>query len=190
MARITQITEKSQLSPEYHYLYDRIAQARGRVAGPYSILLHTPGIADRVDLVSAALRDDSHLSPQDFVLAALTVARVRDCLFVWSVQAPNARRSGVTEEAIAAIRDGTTSALSEDQADIVSFVQQLTAGNRVDQPTFDRLNERHGARWLVELTTTAGHFGLICGINNAFDVPPSPQGDQLPVQGHGAAVVS
>jgi hypothetical protein len=41
------------------------------------------------------------------------------------------------------------------------------------------LKERHGAKWLVELTIIGGHFGLICGINNAFDVPPSPQGDQL-----------
>ena len=41
--------------------------------------------------------------------------------------------------------------------------------------------EVDGVRWLVELTVIAGHFGLICGINNAFEVPPSPQGDQLPV---------
>jgi hypothetical protein len=36
-------------------------------------------------------------------------------------------------------------------------------------------------RWLVELTTTAGHFGLISGINNAFEVPPAPGGDALAV---------
>jgi hypothetical protein len=34
---------------------------------------------------------------------------------------------------------------------------------------------------LVDLTVTAGHFGLISGVNNAFEVPPSPGEDSLPV---------
>jgi len=181
MARVEQITEKAQLAPEYHYLYDRIAQARGQVGGPYSILLHTPAVAERVDALSASLRADSQLTPQEFVLAALGVARAKDCLFVWSVQAPAARRVGLAEAAITAVRDRTSTGLTEDQADLVDFVTQLTSGNRVDQAVFDRLEGRHGARWLVELTAVAGHFGLISGINNAFEVPPSPSGDRLPI---------
>jgi hypothetical protein len=54
------------------------------------------------------------------------------------------------------------------------------AKTTVDQATFDRLKQSHGVPWLVDLTTTAGHFGLISGINNAFEVPPSPTGDTLP----------
>ena len=98
MARVEQITDKSQVPTEWHPLYDRIAAARGRVAGPYSILLHAPATADRVDQLSNALRSETEVDAQGFVLAALAVARARDCLFVWSVQAPNARRSGVSED--------------------------------------------------------------------------------------------
>src|SRR5439155_3876450 len=144
MARVEQITEKAQLAPDFHYLYDRIAQARGRVGGPYSILLHTPGIADKVDALSASLRNDSQLTTQEFVLTALGVARAKDCLFVWSVQAPAARRAGVSDEAIASIRDRSAKGLSEDQADIVSFAEQAAGSNRVDQAVFDRLKARHG----------------------------------------------
>ena len=60
-------------------------------------------------------------------------------------------------------------------------MQQLAGGTRVDQSTFDRLKERHSVRWLVDLTVATGHFGLISGINNAFEVPPSAEGDKLPV---------
>jgi 4-carboxymuconolactone decarboxylase len=179
MARVEQITDKAQVPAEWHPLYDRIVAARGRVAGPYSILLHAPAVADRVDQVAAALRSDSQVSAAEHVVAALAVARAKDCLFVWSVQAPNARRNGVSEEAIAAIKERRSNGLTEDQADIVSYAQQVVASNRVDANTFDRLKDRHGVRWLVELTVIAGHFGSICGINNAFEVPPSPQGDQL-----------
>jgi len=179
MARVEQITDKAQLAPEHHALFDRISQSRGAVGGPYSILLYSPGVADKVDALSAALRAESQLTPAEFVLVALTVARAKDCLFVWSVQAPAARRAGVPEEVIAAVHDRKTDALSEDQRDIVEYVSQLAGSNRVDKAVFDRLVARHGARWLVELTAVAGHFGLICGINNAFEVPPSPTGDKL-----------
>lgn len=179
MARVDQITDRAQVPAEYHGLYDRIAAARGRVAGPYSILLHAPQIADRVDRFSAALRDSSELTPEQFVLTALAVARAKDCLFVWSVQAPNARRAGVSDEAIAAIRQHRSDHLTEDQADIVSYAQQVVAENRVEQGLFDRLNQRHGTKWLVGLTTTAGHFALISGINNAFEVAPAAGPDQL-----------
>ncbi len=180
-ARVTQITDKSQLAPEHHALADRIVQARGGLRGPYSILLYDPAITDRVDALAGALRSESELSPQEFVLTALSVARAKDCLFVWSVQAPNARKAGVSDETIAAIRDRKRDGLSEDQADLVGYVSQLASGTRVDQGTFERLKERHGVRWLVDLTVAAGHFGLISGINNAFEVPPNPEGDQLPV---------
>lgn len=179
MARVEQITEKAQLAPEWHPLYDRIAQARGRVGGPYSILLHSPGVADKVDALSAALRAESQLSAEEFVLVALSVARTKDCLFVWSVQAPAARRANVPDTVIEAIRARKAEPLSEDQADIVAYAGQVVGTNRVEQALFDRLSKRHGARWLVELTAVAGHFALISGVNNAFEVPASPGGDAL-----------
>ena len=113
------------------------------------------------------------------MLAALSVARTKECLFVWSVQAPAARRANVPDDVIEAIRTRATGPLSEDEADIVEYAAQVVGSNRVDQAVFDRLMARHGARWLVELTTVAGHFALISGVNNAFDVPASPGGDAL-----------
>jgi 4-carboxymuconolactone decarboxylase len=179
MARVEQLTEKSQLAAEFHPLYDRIAKARGQVGGPYSILLHSPVVADRVDALSQALRA-CQLTPTEFVLIALSVSRTRDCRFVWSVQAPAARRAGVSDAVISAIGARQTAALDAEQADIVEYVRQTITAPLVDQVLFDRLRARHGDQWLVELTTTAGHFNLICGINNAFDVAPLPEGDALP----------
>jgi len=132
MARVEQITERSQVSSDWYPLFDRIVAQRGRVAGPYSIMLHAPALADRVDQLAGTLRADAQVSAEEFVLTALAVARAKDCLFVWSVQAPNARRAGVSDDAIASIRDRNTSALTRDQADIVSYAQQLATSNRVD----------------------------------------------------------
>lgn len=177
MARVEQITDKAQLPAEQHALYDRITASRGQPGGPYSILLYAPLIADKVDQLSQTLR--SALEPREFVLAALAVARAKDSLFVWSVQAPSARRAGLPEESITAIKERRLEALPNDQADIVSYAQQVVTTSRVDPALFERLKAQHGVPWLVGLTTTAGHFALISGINNAFEVPPSSAGDRL-----------
>jgi AhpD family alkylhydroperoxidase len=179
-ARIPQILDKSQLPPDYQAVFERVAASRGRPGGPYSILFHNPPIADQVDALSQTLRTDSGLTPAEFTLTALAVARAKDCLFVWSVQAPGARRAGVSDEVIQAVGGRQTKGLNQDQADIVAYAQALVASNRVDEALFGRLRESHGVPWLVGLTTVAGHFNLICGVNNAFAVPPSPDGDALP----------
>src|SRR5438270_12437188 len=111
MARINQITDKADVPAEYHGLFDRIAQARGSVRGPYSSLLHSPAITDKVDALAATLRE-GELNPQEFVLGALSAARAKDCLFVWSVQAPNARKAGIPDSVIYGIRERKQDVLS------------------------------------------------------------------------------
>jgi hypothetical protein len=55
--------------------------------------------------------------------------------------------------------------------------------NKVDQDLFDALKDRHGIRWLVELTATAGQYSYISAINNAFGMePPASATDVLPVK--------
>src|SRR5258707_15633976 len=74
---------------------------------------------------------------------------------------------------------GDPARLSEDERNIVTYVRQLVRTNRVDQPVFDALKNRHGVQWLVELTTVANYFGLLSRVVNALQVPPPPDGDKL-----------
>jgi hypothetical protein len=53
-------------------------------------------------------------------------------------------------------------------------------GNRVDQALFDTLKRRHGAAWMVEVTTAAHYFALVAGVANAFELAPPAGGDTLP----------
>jgi len=36
-------------------------------------------------------------------------------------------------------------------------------------------------RWLVELTALLGHYGIVSGILNAFEVAPAPDAEPLPL---------
>jgi len=43
------------------------------------------------------------------------------------------------------------------------------------------LRGQHGVPWLVELTALIGHYGIVSGILNAFEVAPAPDAEQLPL---------
>ena len=75
---------------------------------------------------------------------------------------------------------GDPAPLGEDERDIVAYMRQLIRTNRVDQAVFDRLKDRHGAQWLVELTAAANYFAFLSGMVNAFEVPAPADGDKLP----------
>ena len=93
-----------------------------------------------------------------------------------------ARNNDVPEDAIEAIRHSAdVSGLSEDYRDIVTFVRQLLQTNKVDQKLFDSMIKRKGIRWVVEITATAGQYQYISAINNAFDLQPAADADQLEV---------
>jgi 4-carboxymuconolactone decarboxylase len=109
------------------------------------------------------------------------VAREKDCPYVWASHVVAARKAGVSEPAIAAVRErGALAALAQDEADIIDYVRQLHRSHRVTQALFDRLCARHGIPWLVELTALIGHYGMVTAQLNAFEVAPRADGERLP----------
>lgn len=178
--RITPVTQRAQVAAGGEAVFDQVAEGRGTVRGPFSILMHSPGLCKVVVDVSDYLRRGL-LSPADRELATLATARERDCPYVWGAHAAAGRRVGVREEAIAAI--GTRAGLdafTDAERDIVDWVRQLAQTNRVEQPLFDRLQAARGVPWMVELTALMGHYGLVTAMLNAFEVAPSVGAEPLP----------
>jgi hypothetical protein len=60
-------------------------------------------------------------------------------------------------------------------------VRQLLRTCAAEPALFDRLRERHGVSWLVELTCLIGHYGIVSGILNAFEIAPPPGAEPLPL---------
>jgi len=49
----------------------------------------------------------------------------------------------------------------------------------VDKTLFSALLNRHGVKWLVELTATLNFFTFVSGIANAFEVDVPADGDPI-----------
>ena len=181
MPRVAPITGKSDVPSEHHAVVDGVLKTFGQVRGPFSMLLHSPELAERILAIVNFYRDGSVVDQKLRSLAILVAVREREAAYVWAAQVGAARRAGVREEVIDLIRaKGDASALPVEEREIVVYTQQLVRSNRVDQAVFDALQKRYGTKWLVELTAAANYFGLLCGIVNAFEVPAPPDGDKLP----------
>jgi 4-carboxymuconolactone decarboxylase len=180
MARIPPITGKADVAPEYHYVVDQVMAVFGGLRGPFSMLLHSPKLAEKMLPLVTFNREESVVEGRLRSLAVLATVREREGAYVWAAQVGNARRSGLSEAAIDILRaKADPAALPAEERDIVLYARQLAQTNRVDQPVFATLLQRYGAQWLVELTAAASYFGMLCGLVNAFEVPAPPDGDRF-----------
>src|SRR5947207_4511277 len=181
MPRVPPITGKSDVPAEFHPVVDDVLSVFGQIRGPFSMLLHSPPLAERMLQVVKFTVGGTVVEPRLVSHANLASVRERDANYVWAAQVGAARRAEVPEATIDILRaKGDPASLGEDERDIVTFTRQLVRNNRIDQAVFDRLQTGHGTQWLVELTAAAGYFGMLSGIVNGFEVTARPDGDKMP----------
>ena len=181
MPRIAPITGKADVPAAHHGVVDAVVKVFGGVRGPFSMLLHSPQLAERLLPLVTLFRDESTVEGTLRSVAILAAVREREAAYVWSAQVGQARRNGVAEASIDVLRaKGDPAGLPTDEREIVVYVRQLMRTNKVDQRAFDALAKRHGAQWMVEMTAAANYFAMLCGVVNAFEVAAPPDGDKLP----------
>ncbi len=179
MPRIPPITGKADVALEHQPMVDAVLEVFGAVRGPFSMLLHSPALAELMLPLVPYFREGTVVEARLRLLAILATVREREAEYVWAAQVGAARRFGVREAAIDVLRaKGDPAALEPDECDVVIYARQLARTNRVEQAVFDRLLARFGKAWLVELTAAASFYGALCGIANAFEVPALPEGDR------------
>jgi len=176
------ISDKAEIPEEQHEEFDAIVEVLHGVRGPFSVLMHSPGLAQKVMEAGAQVRLGSTLTQVEREIAVIAVSREKDARYEWAAHVRAGRTAGMREEVIEAVRHrADVNGLDPDERDIVMFVRQLLQTNKVEQPLFDALVLRHSERWVVELAGTVGQYQYISAINNTFEVEPAADADQLPV---------
>jgi 4-carboxymuconolactone decarboxylase len=173
-ARIPLATSRADLSKEQLSVYDEIAGSRGgRVGGPFQVLLHSPEVARRAAIAGSYVRYQSVLPADVRELAIITAARANDCAYEWAAHETFARNAGVREQAIVAVKGGGGLAdLPMVEAQVIGFIRDLLQTNRVSEDAFQAAMTRFGVQGLVELAATAGYYGMLACVLNAFEVQP------------------
>lgn len=170
MTRLPEATRES-LDPEGQKAWDAIAGSRGRVVGPFLMLLHHPALAERVAAAGEVLRFQGTLPGAERELAILTAGREVRALFEWAAHEPLALREGTRPEAIAVVRDQKPAdGLLPREALIITVVRALYRDRRLSDDLYARAEAEFGRKTLVELVTLAGYYGMIGFVLNAFEV--------------------
>jgi 4-carboxymuconolactone decarboxylase len=171
--RIPLITSKDQIPASGQAAAESIIGSRGGIHGPFVAFLHSPEIAQRVAHLGAYVRFEGTLDMRVRVLAAMTVAREYEAMYVWGAQTGGARRLGVPEETITAVRENHSRGVPAEDSDIIEFTRQLLRKHRVEEGLFRRIQQRFGNDELIQLTGCIGYYTMLAMTVNACELDPA-----------------
>lgn len=108
-------------------------------------------------------------------LVILRTAIQAKCRYEWAQHERIARRNGVTDEEITAVRRGPDDPFwTEDDAMLLLAVDEAEAEATISERTWSRLCSRWSERELIELTVLIGTYRLTALMINAFGVALDP----------------
>ena len=185
MARIPLVTRDQVVATEQP-AYDAFMQSRaGRPnVGPYSLLLHMPEMAQRLEALRVYLREEASLSPKLQEIVMISVAREMGCAFIWYAHAAAARQAGVRDDIVDSIREKRAPAnLDPDEQVVVDFTRELLQNRRVSRATFDAATARFGQRGIMTLTNLIACYAVLAYNMNTYELeaPAHPTEKALPM---------
>ena len=175
MARLPVVT-REMVPPEHLAAFDEVTKGRDSMApsSPTGKMLNSPQAARLFDQMKNYLRDDSTALPSKTrELAMIVTAREWDSPDVWNLHAALARKSGLSDGLVDAIRDRKElPAITPDEAVVVKFARELHRDHRVGSQTYQEALDQFGVKGLTELTMLMALYAMPSFIAHAFDLDP------------------
>jgi 4-carboxymuconolactone decarboxylase len=179
MARFPLITSKDQVPEKHRGIVEGIIASRGSLHGPFSVFLHSPEISERVAHLGAFVRFEGTLDFRVRVLAAMTVAREFEAMYVWGAQTGSARRQNVPEATITAIKENRSDGIPPEDLQIIDFTRQLLRKHRIDDAAAAAMLARFGPDQFIQLTGAIGYYSMLSMTVNACELEPGKDAEIL-----------
>ena len=172
MARVPIVT-RDMAPVEFREAFDELTRDTGGTitGGPNSITINSPEMARRRTRLTSYLRFESTFPKRIQELAILATARAFDCPYIWNAHAPAARKEGVSDALVDAIRDRQPlPPMADDERAIVNFCNEFYTNHKISASTFQTALEQFGVQHLVELTALMGHYAQTAFFLNALEM--------------------
>ena len=149
-----------QLHPYQRPLGEQIMKVSSiGLGGPYSPLLRSPVLGQRMFDLLYYLRWNSSVPLRLNEMAILMVGRIRRSQVEWFAHGPLAAKAGLSPEIIADLKAQKRPAnMKPDEAVVYDFVTELTSKHQVSDETFSRAKQILGEQQVVDLTTVTGTY--------------------------------
>ena len=93
------------------------------------------------------------------------------CAFIWYAHAAAARRAGVRDDIVDAIRDRRSlTNLDPAEQTVVDFARELLQNRKVSRPTFDAATAHFGQRGTMALTNLIACYAVLAYNMNTYEL--------------------
>jgi len=180
------LPKRDELDEQGKKFYDEIASQDGRniagLHGPMGIRLYSPKVGELQRELNQYLRFDAGLSGPVRELAILVAARETDNQFEWAAHELVARKEGLSDAAIDAVKNRkSATGLADEQAVVIQLGREIFEDKKVAQETFTRAVNTFGKQGLVNLVSLMGSYASTAALLRTFDMqlpagvkPPLP----------------
>jgi len=169
--RFTQVTYES-LAPAVRPLADDILKvSSAALGGPYNALLRSPEMARRCFDFLDYLRFKTSVNKRLNEFAILIQARISNAQYEWWAHEPIARRAGLSDEVMDALRAcRRPDNMQDDERLVYDFCIQLSLNHRVPDGLWQEAVSQMGEQAVVDLTVLSGTYVMVSMLLNATQV--------------------
>jgi 4-carboxymuconolactone decarboxylase len=165
------VLKYDELTPRQRESWDKHAERRETVRGPYAVWLHDPDLMDKVAQVSNYFRFDCALPVKLREFGILVTARYWDAQFSWNAHVDKARAAGIPDDVI---RDLAANKKPQFKADdervFYEFAMEVLENHFVSEKTFAEAKRIFGTQGVVDLIGAVGYFSMLQICLNSAEV--------------------
>ena len=174
MPRLSPLSE-DDLTPEQRAVLDAIQGGpRGNMGlvGPFGVYVRAPRVGNAAQALGAAVRFETSIPENVKEVAICTVGAFFRSKFEFAAHAALARKAGVAEAAIEALREGRTPRLDDPKESVAHRIAaELLREHRVSDALYQEGVSLLDEQGMVELAATIGYYCLVSMTLNLFQVP-------------------
>ena len=151
---------------------EEFRSARGEPRGPWSVILRSPELLNRLRGVSDYLRFNSSLPPRLSEFVILLTAREWTQNYEWAAHHRLAMEGGLSPDIASAVADGRRpEGMADDEAALYDFCTALHRDGRVSDAAYARVLDEFGEQGIVEMVGLSGYYTLIAMVLNTARIP-------------------
>lgn len=168
-----------EMTPAQKTMVDHLLSGdRGRVVGPFNVLLRSPEAGDVAAQAGGAERFHSVLPKDVSETIIIMTGRFWMAQFEWNSHKAAALKAGVKPALVEAIATGKRPAgMSPEMEVAYNFIDELLTTHQVTDATFNAAKERYGERGVVDMTGLSAWYNLVSMVLDT-DRYPVPEGQK------------
>jgi alkylhydroperoxidase family enzyme len=147
------------LDPILQEMFDKRRAQGGAIINLQIATGHAPKFSRASEAMAFAIRFDATVPRKLIELTILRTAQIVGSAYEINQHIPLIKMCGYSDAQIAALPTWQASTLFDDkERSMLGYVEQMTHGGDVDDPTFAALQKNFNSQQIVELTRTIGNY--------------------------------